>query len=232
MPKKSAVRPRRLESKSDPDDLKTIRRQRVKAVIAGLKKLFPEAECALHHSSAFQLLVATILSAQCTDERVNQATPELFEKYPDPKLLAAATQEDVERIVKPLGFFRNKATNIRGMASALVERFDGEIPQDIELLVTLPGVGRKTASVVLGRVTPKSAGQLTLARSMKRYTRHPMRIGMSRPQTRAPIIATGGLTHRGLMSISCYPIASSVGIRSEFALATSLPRRRSFTQSL
>jgi endonuclease III len=134
----------------DPDELLVIRRARAKSVIATLKKLFPEAECALNHESAFQLLVATILSAQCTDERVNQATPELFRTYPDAAALAKATQEDVERIVKPLGFFRNKAANIRGMAQALVERFQGEIPQDIEELITLPGVGRKTASVVLG----------------------------------------------------------------------------------
>lgn len=131
-------------------DLVAIRRKRVKSVIAELKRLFPVAECALHHSSAFQLLVATILSAQCTDERVNQATPELFRCYPDAASLARATQEDVERIVKPLGFFRNKAANIRGMAQSLVENFGGEIPQDIDQLVTLPGVGRKTASVVLG----------------------------------------------------------------------------------
>ena len=134
----------------DPDELLSIRRTRAKLVIATLKKLFPEAECALNHESAFQLLVATILSAQCTDERVNQATPELFRKYPDAAALAKASQEDVERIVKPLGFFRNKAANIRGMAQALVERFHGEIPLDIEELITLPGVGRKTASVVLG----------------------------------------------------------------------------------
>ena len=134
----------------DPDELLAIRRTRAKSVIATLKKLFPEAECALNHESAFQLLVATILSAQCTDERVNQATPELFRTYPDAASLANATQDDVERIVKPLGFFRNKAANIRGMAQALVERFHGEIPQDIEELITLPGVGRKTASVVLG----------------------------------------------------------------------------------
>ena len=134
----------------DPDELLAIRRTRAKSVIATLKKLFPEAECALNHESAFQLLVATILSAQCTDERVNQATPELFRTYPDAASLAKASQEDVERIVKPLGFFRNKAANIRGMAQALVERFQGEIPQDIEELITLPGVGRKTASVVLG----------------------------------------------------------------------------------
>ena len=134
----------------DADELLAIRRTRAKSVIATLKKLFPEAECALNHESAFQLLVATILSAQCTDERVNQATPELFRTYPDAAALAQASQEDVERIVKPLGFFRNKAANIRGMAQALVERFQGEIPQDIEELITLPGVGRKTASVVLG----------------------------------------------------------------------------------
>jgi endonuclease-3 len=148
--KKSTASRKTARAKTEPDELTAIRRQRAKSVIAGLKKLFPEAECALQHSSAFQLLVATILSAQCTDERVNQATPELFRKYPDAPALAAATQEDVERIVKPLGFFRNKATNIRGMAKDLVDQFEGEIPQDIEQLVTLPGVGRKTASVVLG----------------------------------------------------------------------------------
>lgn len=125
-------------------------KRRVAAVIRLLKKEFPEPECALQHESAFQLLVATILSAQCTDERVNQTTPLLFQRYPDAMSLARSAQDDIEQIVKPLGFFRNKATNIRGMAAALVERFDGEVPQDIDVLVTLPGVGRKTASVVLG----------------------------------------------------------------------------------
>ena len=134
----------------EPEPLFPEKKQRAKSVIRVLKKVFPEAECALRHESAFQLLVATILSAQCTDDRVNQSTPELFRKYPDPAALAASSQDDVERIVHPLGFFRNKAANIRGMAQALVDRFDGEIPQDIQQLVTLPGVGRKTASVVLG----------------------------------------------------------------------------------
>lgn len=123
---------------------------RAEKIVQRLAELFPVAECALNHESAFQLLVATILSAQCTDERVNMATPELFRRYPDANALAKSRQEDVEEIVKPLGFFRNKATNIRGMAAELVARFKGEIPQDIEQLVTLPGVGRKTASVVLG----------------------------------------------------------------------------------
>ena len=135
---------------SDPDALLLEQKERVKSIIRVLKKIFPEAECALRHESAFQLLVATILSAQCTDERVNQSTPELFLKYPDAAALAASSQDDVERIVRPLGFFRNKAANIRGMAQGLVDRFHGEIPQDIEQLVSLPGVGRKTASVVLG----------------------------------------------------------------------------------
>lgn len=126
------------------------RRKRARAVIRKLKQLFPVAECALHHESAYQLLVATILSAQCTDERVNKSTPELFRRYPDAPALAAADIEDVERIVKPLGFFRNKAKNIKAMATQLVEEFDGEIPLDIDQMVTLAGVGRKTASVVLG----------------------------------------------------------------------------------
>lgn len=125
-------------------------KKRARAVIRKLKVLFPVAECALHHESAYQLLVATILSAQCTDERVNQSTPELFRRYPDAAALAAANIEDVEEIVKPLGFFRNKAKNIKGMATRLVEEFDGEIPLDIDKMVSLPGVGRKTASVVLG----------------------------------------------------------------------------------
>lgn len=132
------------------DDLIADRKARVRKVIRRLKKEFPEAECALHHESAFQLLVATILSAQCTDVRVNMATPELFKKYPDAAALARSKQPAVEKIVKPLGFFRNKAANIRAMAQALVDNFDGEVPQSIDDLVQLPGVGRKTASVVLG----------------------------------------------------------------------------------
>jgi endonuclease-3 len=132
------------------EDLIKERKSRVRKVIRGLKKEFPKAECALHHDSAFQLLVATILSAQCTDVRVNMATPELFDKYPDAASLARGTQAAVEKIVKPLGFFRNKASNIRTMAQVLVDDFDGEVPAEIDRLVDLPGVGRKTASVVLG----------------------------------------------------------------------------------
>jgi endonuclease-3 len=126
------------------------KRERVLQIVKRLEQLFPIAECALHHTNAFQLLVATILSAQCTDERVSRSTPELFRRFPDAAALSAASQEDVEEIVKPLGFFRSKATNLRAMAAGLVEHHGGEVPADLEALVVLAGVGRKTASVVLG----------------------------------------------------------------------------------
>jgi len=132
------------------DEKQAERKARARKVIRRLKKEFPVAECALNHESAFQLLVATILSAQCTDARVNMATPELFRRFPNAKSLSKATQAAVEKIVKPLGFFRNKATNIRAMAQALVEHHNAEVPENIDDLVALPGVGRKTASVVLG----------------------------------------------------------------------------------
>lgn len=132
------------------DDMTIERTRRARQVIYRLKKEFPSAECALRHESAFQLLVATILSAQCTDVRVNITTPELFARYPDAGYLARSTQTAVEKIVKPLGFFRNKAGNIRAMAKVLVKEFGGDVPDSMDQLVRLPGVGRKTASVVLG----------------------------------------------------------------------------------
>ena len=123
---------------------------RAKKITAELFKLYPQPECALTHRNAFQLAVATILSAQCTDERVNMVTPVLFKQYPTPKKLAAAAQEDVEEIIRSTGFFRNKAKNILGFANAIVKDFGGEVPQELDLLVKLPGIGRKTANVVLG----------------------------------------------------------------------------------
>jgi endonuclease-3 len=134
------------------DDVPDRADQKLRAgkILRSLKKLYPVAECALRHDSAFQLLVATILSAQCTDERVNMATPELFAAYPDAESLAASRQEDVERIVRPLGFFRNKAASIRGMAQKVVNEHGGQIPDELETLIALPGVGRKTANVLLG----------------------------------------------------------------------------------
>lgn len=109
---------------------------------------YPDAECELDYRNAFELLTATILSAQSTDKRVNMVTPELFAKYPTPEDLAAADPEDVEEIVRSTGFFRAKTRSIIGMASALVERHGGEVPHAMKDLVTLPGVGRKTANVV------------------------------------------------------------------------------------
>jgi endonuclease III len=104
--------------------------------------------CALDHDGPFQLLVATILSAQCTDARVNMVTPALFARYPGPAALAAADPGELESLIRPTGFFRSKARSLVGMAAGLVERFDGQVPEALEDLVTLPGVGRKTANVV------------------------------------------------------------------------------------
>lgn len=119
-------------------------------VVRGLQKKFPNVTCALNHTNPYQLLCATILSAQCRDERVNQYTPALFKKYPTPEKLALGKQKDVEKLVKSLGFFRAKAKNLIGMGKGLVERHDGQVPADLNALVNLPGVGRKTANVILG----------------------------------------------------------------------------------
>ena len=107
-----------------------------------------EAHCELDHRNPFELLVATILSAQCTDDRVNQTTPALFERFGDPESLAGADRAELEDLIRPTGFFRNKARNLVGMARALVEDFDGEVPTSLADLVTLPGVGRKTGNVI------------------------------------------------------------------------------------
>jgi endonuclease-3 len=115
-----------------------------------LLRAYPDAHCALDFRTPFQLLVATILSAQCTDARVNQVTPELFRRYPAPADLAAADPAELENIIRSTGFFRNKARSLIGMASAVASLHDGEIPRSMEELVTLPGVGRKTANVILG----------------------------------------------------------------------------------
>ena len=115
-----------------------------------LRTTYPDAHCELNHDDPFQLLVATILSAQCTDVRVNMVTPALFKKYPDAKSLAAARQEDVEELIRSTGFFRNKAKNLIAAAKSLIHEHNGEVPKDLETLTNLPGVGRKTANVVLG----------------------------------------------------------------------------------
>lgn len=115
-----------------------------------LKKVHPDAHCELDHSNPFELLLATILSAQCTDARVNMVTPALFKKYPTPQKLAKADLADVEDLIKSINFFRNKSKSLIGCAQMLVEKYQGEIPRSVEELSELPGVGRKTANVVLG----------------------------------------------------------------------------------
>jgi endonuclease-3 len=121
---------------------------RAKVVAERLAVEFPEARCELDHRNAFELLAATILSAQCTDARVNMVTPALFAEFPTPDDLANADVSRVEELVRSTGFYASKAKNLIGMARALIERFDGEVPRDLDDLVTLPGVGRKTGNVV------------------------------------------------------------------------------------
>ncbi|MCE9634827.1 MAG: endonuclease III [Planctomycetes bacterium] len=134
------------------------RAARATAILAALEQGYPEAECALLHRNAFELLVATILSAQCTDARVNMVTPELFRRWPDARALASATQADVEKVIHSTGFYRNKAKNLLGMAQAVVERHGGDVPDTMDALTALPGAARKTANVVLGTWFKKAEG--------------------------------------------------------------------------
>jgi endonuclease-3 len=119
-------------------------------VLAILKREYPEATCSLDYRTPFQLMVATILSAQCTDERVNKTTPALFARYPGPRELAAAQPPELEKLIQSTGFFRSKAKSLLAASRAIVEEHGGEVPRDLEALVKLRGVGRKTANVVLG----------------------------------------------------------------------------------
>ena len=119
-------------------------------VVKALKELYPDAECALDHDGPFQLLAATILSAQCTDVRVNLVTPRLFARFPDARSLAEADRAEVEELIRSTGFFRAKAKNLQAMAARLVQEHGGEVPRDLDLLTACAGVGRKTANVVLG----------------------------------------------------------------------------------
>lgn len=119
-------------------------------ILAELDKLYPDAACALHHHNAWQLLVATILSAQCTDERVNKVTPGLFAKYPEIADFAAVSQEELANDIRSTGFFNNKAKSVTGAARKVINDFHGEIPRTMEEMLTIPGAARKTANVVLG----------------------------------------------------------------------------------
>ncbi len=124
--------------------------QRVAAILDTLQQAYPNAVCALHHKSAWQLTVATILSAQCTDVRVNLVTPALFKAFPTPKAMAAASLPELEGLVRATGFFRNKAKSIQGAGRIIAEEFGGKVPQTMPELLRIPGVARKTANVVLG----------------------------------------------------------------------------------
>ena len=124
--------------------------QRVAAIFVKLDEAYPDATCELKHENAFQLLVSTILSAQCTDVRVNQVTQELYKKYTKPESFAYANPADLEKEIRPTGFFRNKTKSVMGASKTIVEQFSGQVPHTMEELLTLPGVARKTANVVLG----------------------------------------------------------------------------------
>ncbi|MFO0422461.1 MAG: endonuclease III domain-containing protein, partial [Planctomycetia bacterium] len=143
--------PSRRESKAD-------RLKRAAAITARLERTYPGAECSLDFKNPFQLLVATILSAQCTDKRVNMVTGDLFSRWPSPEALAAAKPRELEEVIRSTGFFRAKARSILGCCQALVERHGGHVPRSLAELVKLPGVGRKTANVVLGSAFGEASG--------------------------------------------------------------------------
>jgi endonuclease III len=132
--------------------------QRAPEIYRRLYAEYPDATCALDHRNPYELLVATILSAQCTDKRVNMVTPALFAKYPDPDALASAKPEELEEMIRSTGFFRAKTKNLLGMSSALTEKHQGQVPSTMDELVQLPGVGRKTANVVLGNAFGRDEG--------------------------------------------------------------------------
>lgn len=134
------------------------RKKRARTVVRLLRKEFPQARCSLEHGDAFQLLIATILSAQCTDARVNQVTPGLFQKYPGPTYFATAPLAELEADIRSTGFYHNKAKAIVGCCQALIDRHGGQVPRTMDELLALPGIGRKTANVVLGVAFGEPAG--------------------------------------------------------------------------
>src|SRR6266481_9074478 len=140
--KKKATKTAATGIKTDP--------KRVAAILKGLDEAYPNAVCELNHENAFQLLIATILSAQCTDVRVNQVTATLFKKYPTPEAFAHANPSELEQDIRPTGFFRNKTKSVIGASKAILERFGGNVPRTMEEMLTIPGAARKTSNVVLG----------------------------------------------------------------------------------
>jgi endonuclease-3 len=150
-------------------------KQRSLEILIRLKRLYPEAPCTLNYETPVQLLVATILSAQCTDDRVNLVTPALFERFPDAVALANADLEELESLVRSTGFYRNKSKNIKGACQAIVNKFNNQVPQRMELLLELPGVARKTANVVLGHAFGINMG-VTVDTHVKRLSQ---RLGLT-----------------------------------------------------
>ncbi|HNX68049.1 MAG TPA: endonuclease III [Candidatus Omnitrophota bacterium] len=128
----------------------SLKKKRVAGILRGLRKVYPEVRCALDFSDPWQLLVATVLSAQCTDKRVNLVTPALFRKYPSVKAFAKAGPQELQGLIRSTGFYKNKAKSILGAAKTVLTKFGGKVPARMEDLVTIPGVGRKTANVILG----------------------------------------------------------------------------------
>jgi endonuclease III len=154
-------------------------KQRVREIIRILKRAYPDAKCSLNHSNAFELLIATILSAQCTDARVNIVTQDLFRKYRKPGDYLKVSPKELQRDIRTTGFFRNKTTSIQGAAKVLNEKYRGEVPQTMDELLELPGVARKTANVVLGNAFGLSAGVVVDTH----VTRLSHRLDLSRQKT-------------------------------------------------
>ena len=147
--------PKKSPKKAQRGDLAP---ERVAAILKALDEAYPNVECALTHRSPWELLVATILSAQCTDVRVNMVTPELFRRFPTPQAMAKAPLPELEDLIRTTGFFRNKAKSIQGAARKVIEEFGGKVPQTLAELITIPGAARKTANVVLGVCFGKAEG--------------------------------------------------------------------------
>jgi len=139
------------------NSLESERKERTLKIFNVLGKVYPEARPLLNYENAYQLLVATILAAQCTDERVNKVTPDLFKRFPDARSMICAQVNELEQIIKSTGFFRNKTRNLKKLCFALVDKYQGMIPDTIQELVALPGIGRKTANVILGHCYNKAA---------------------------------------------------------------------------
>jgi endonuclease III len=137
---------------------KALQQKRIRSILLDLDRAYPDAKCALDHRNAFELLIATILSAQCTDERVNTVTRALFQEYRSPKDYIGVSQQVLEQDIRPTGFYRNKAKSIQGACRMILDRFQGRVPDTMEQLVQLPGVARKTANVVLGVIYGKAEG--------------------------------------------------------------------------